>query len=164
MDGRVEFQDGALKRQLQEIGRRAEDLTPLMDMIGPRLRDAARNRIASTNVGPDGVPWPVSFRAKTEGGKTLLDTTDLSESLTWRASAREVEIGSNLIYAAIHQFGGDIVPVSAGALTFRLANGQMVTCGKVTIPARPYLGVSDEDEVILTDLALTYLAGEPDVD
>ena len=163
MDSRVEFQDGALKRQLQEIGRRAEDLTPLMDMIGSHLAGSAQGRIGGSNTAPDGTPWPPSLRARETGGRTLYDQGRLRDSITHRASAREVEIGSNLIYAAIHQFGGDIVPVSAGALTFRLANGQMVTCGKVTISARPYLGVSDEDEVILTDLALTYLAGEPDV-
>lgn len=163
MDGRVEFRDGDLKRRLREIGERAEDLTPLMEMIGSRLVEAAQNRIDDTNAGPDGVPWPQSLRVKEAGGKTLYDLGTLRNSITYRAQAREVEIGSNLIYAAIHQFGGDIVPRTAGALTFRLANGQMVTCGKVTIPARPYLGISAEDEASLTDVAAAWLLDAADV-
>lgn len=153
MEGRVDFRDGNLKRQLREIGERAEDLTPLMDMIGSQLVTSAQRRISDTNTGPDGIPWPQSLRAKEAGGKTLYAAGILRDSITYRAQAREVEVGSNLHYAAIHQFGGDIVPRIAGALTFRLANGQMVTCGKVTIPARPYLGISAEDEEILTDVA-----------
>lgn len=163
MEGRVEFRDGPVKAALHEIGQRAADLTPLMDMIGSHLVGAAQSRIGGSNVGPDGVPWPTSLRAAESGGRTLYDSGRLRDSITYRASAREVEIGSNLHYAAIHQFGGDIVPKSTGALTFRLANGQMVTCGKVTIPARPYLGISAEDETTLTDVALAYLAGDPDV-
>lgn len=39
----------------------------------------------------------------------------------------------------------------------------MVTCGKVTIPARPYLGISAEDEEILTDVAAAWLLDAADV-
>lgn len=160
MEGRIEFRDGALKDALHEIGQRAAELTPLMDMIGSQLVSSAQSRIGGSNIGPDGVPWPPSLRAREDGGRTLYDTGRLRESIVSAASAREVEVGSNLPYAGIHQFGGEIVPKVAGALSFRLANGQFVTCGKVTIPARPYLGISDEDQAQLTDVALAYLAGD----
>lgn len=45
---------------------------------------------------------------------------------TVQATDASVSIGSNRIYAAMHQYGG------------RTRFGQ--------IPARPYLGISDEDE------------------
>ncbi|MDO5604798.1 MAG: phage virion morphogenesis protein [Paracoccus sp. (in: a-proteobacteria)] len=57
-----------------------------------------------------------------------------------------VDIGTNLHYAAIHQFGGTIQPKAGGALTFMLATGQMILVGAVTMPARPYLGISTDDE------------------
>jgi len=50
-------------------------------------------------------------------------------SVSWKATARSVEVGTNKVYAAIHQFGGE-----AGRKSKR-----------VTIPARPYLLVQDED-------------------
>lgn len=42
-------------------------------------------------------------------------------------------------YARIHEEGGEIVPVKAQALHFRLPDGTFATVKKVTIPARPYL-------------------------
>lgn len=160
MEGRVEFRAEGLRQALQDAGERAEDLTPLMDAIGSHLVGAAQKRIDTTNVSPEGVAWPKSLRATLAGGgPTLYDTGRLRESITHAPSAREVEIGSNLIYAAIHQFGGDIVPKSAGALFFTLANGATVMAGKVTIPARPYLGISTEDETVIGDLVALQLTG-----
>lgn len=160
MDARVEFQAEGVKRALEEAGRQAEDLTPLMDKIGTRLRESARIRIRESNTSPDGVPWPKSFRVISgQGGKTLLDSGRLDESLTFRAGPREVAIGTHIHYAAIHQFGGEIVPKAAGALFFKLANGATVMAGKVTIPARPYLGISAEDETAIGDLVELQLTG-----
>ena len=50
------------------------------------------------------------------------------------------EIGTDMIYAAIHQFGG-------------LAGRGHV----VEIPARPYLGVRDEDWPEIKDAVLAFL-------
>ena len=52
--------------------------------------------------------------------------------------------GSNKIYAAIHQFGGVIVPVKAKALVFRIG-GKVIRCKRVVMPARPYLGMGHEE-------------------
>jgi phage gpG-like protein len=46
--------------------------------------------------------------------------------------------GSNLKYAAIHQYGGTIRPVRAKALRFKVG-GSFVTVKKVKIPERPYI-------------------------
>jgi phage gpG-like protein len=46
--------------------------------------------------------------------------------------------GSDLKYAAIHQYGGIIRPVRAMALRFKIG-GKFVTAKKVTMPARPYI-------------------------
>lgn len=58
----------------------------------------------------------------------LKDRGRLVRSIRRKALPEGVAVGTNLIYGAIHQFGG---PAGRGK--------------KVQIPARPYLGVSDED-------------------
>jgi phage gpG-like protein len=53
-------------------------------------------------------------------------------------------VGTNVIYAAIHQFGGTIRPKSKRALRFRMG-GRLFTLSKVSIPARPFLGLTPAD-------------------
>lgn len=66
-------------------------------------------------------------------------TGTLAKSITYRlTSDKSVEVGTNVTYAAIHEFGGTIVPVNASALHFKIAD-QWITTKKVTMPARPYL-------------------------
>lgn len=48
------------------------------------------------------------------------------------------EVGTNLIYAAIHEFGGVIRPINGPFLVFEI-DGQVIRARKVTIPARPYM-------------------------
>lgn len=50
-----------------------------------------------------------------------------------------VRVGTNVIYARIHEYGGVIRPVRAKALRFRTRDGTWVTTKKVVMPARPYL-------------------------
>ncbi|TRD18344.1 phage virion morphogenesis protein [Palleronia caenipelagi] len=160
MDARATFRDADLRRTLAGLLARGQDLTPLMDAIGARLEQSARDRIEDTNQSPDGVPWPKSFRVVVgQGGKTLFETGRLAASITHRATSRETEIGTNLISAGVHQFGATITPKSAGALQFKLADGTVVTAGKVTIPARPYLGISDADEAVIGDLTALFVEG-----
>lgn len=78
--------------------------------------------------GPDGTPWEPSQRAVAEGGKTLVDTGRLRGSIGYEASPAHVSVGSNVVYARIHQLGG------------QAGRGHAVT-----LPARPYLGISEED-------------------
>lgn len=139
--------EGALAAaRLSEMEAASSDLTPLMDNIGALMEQTTRDRIESTNVAPDGTPWPQSLRASEDGGPTLFDSGRLAASITHIAGRTSVEIGSNLIYAGTHQEGATIVPKSADVLSFRLPNGQFVQVDQVTIPARPFLGLSTEDE------------------
>ncbi|TEB09145.1 phage virion morphogenesis protein [Pelotomaculum propionicicum] len=63
-----------------------------------------------------------------ETAAILKDRGRLVRSIRSKARSDVVAVGTNLIYAAIHQFGG---PAGRGR--------------KVEIPARPYLGVSEAD-------------------
>jgi len=73
----------------------------------------------------------VRARKKMEDAKVLVRhgmAGGLMGSVTYVASAVDVVVGTNKVYAAIHQFGG------------KAGRGK-----KVEIPARPYLVVQDED-------------------
>jgi phage virion morphogenesis protein len=96
---------------------------------------------------PDGNAWaPLlpAYAAIKRGPGILRESGmrgGLQGSITFEAGHNTVTVGSNKIYAAIHQFGGKIVPKSAKALVFKLgAGGGVVRVQSVTIPARPYLG------------------------
>lgn len=154
---RVELDDLEAGAALRQLNVAAGDLSPLMDVLGAYLEQAARDRIEQTNRGPDGVPWPRSLRAEVSGGPTLFDSGRLAASLTHEAGRAQVRVGSNVIYAGIHQTGGEIRPVAAAALRFQLPTGEFVTAGSVNIPARPYLGVSSEDEEEMLALTLDWL-------
>jgi phage virion morphogenesis protein len=134
-----------------------DDATPLYDNIGAGLVISTQERF-ETESGPDGSPWPQSIRVKFEGGKTLSDTRRLVGSLTHEANASGVAVGTNVIYAAIHQVGGVIKAKTSKGLRFRAGgNGGWVTKQSVTIPARPFLGLDDEDEAMISDIAGDYL-------
>lgn len=121
----VDVDDRVVRDKLRELGRLAIPRRT-WNQIGQILVTSTVDRF-ERGVGPDGVPWRPSARASREGGVTLVDTARLRGSIAHRASADGVEVGTNVVYAAIHQFGS-----RAG--------------GKPrNIPARPYLGVDDDD-------------------
>lgn len=113
--------------------------------IGRSLRTSTLERFR-TETDPDGEAWIPSIRRR-EGSPrpTLTLSSRLRDSIATKATDHEVRIGTNVRYGAIHQFGGTIKPKSARALQFTLPNGRWVTAQSVTIPARPYLGVSADD-------------------
>ncbi len=55
------------------------------------------------------------------------------------ASALRAVVGTNKIYARIHEFGGTIKPVRARMLAWQ-TDGEWHFAKQVTIPPRPYLG------------------------
>ena len=88
-----------------------------------------RERLRETKEAPDGTPWAdwsEEYAATRHGGHSLLQNTgSLDDSLNEFQSGATGGVSTNLVYAAIHQFGGADV-------------------GK-DIPARPYLGLSDDE-------------------
>ena len=142
------------------------------DAIGAAMVAATQLRF-DRGVGPDGQPWLPSRRV-TEGGKrddgtwknrTLAKSGHLKGSLTHAVSGDQVAWGTNVIYAAIHQFGGEIVARIKSALRFFVPGDGEVFARKVRIPARPYLGANDDDldeiGAILGDFITAAIGGAP---
>ncbi|MCB0072832.1 MAG: HK97 gp10 family phage protein [Caldilineaceae bacterium] len=71
----------------------------------------------------------------------LIDSGRLRSSVGWlKLNDKTVVVGVfNLVYAAIHEFGGVIRAKGGGYLRFRTKDGQWHTVKEVTIPARPYV-------------------------
>ncbi len=65
-------------------------------------------------------------------------------SIVYQVSGDTVSIGSNRIYAIVYQFGAVIVPKNPKTLHFMLGR-HPVTMKRVTIPARPFLGIGPEE-------------------
>lgn len=145
---------------------------PIWHAIGQYGESSTRLRFAR-QVGPDGQRWKPSKRALKTGGQTLRLKGHLLASISYRASNRGAEWGSNRVYAGIHQFGGTINKLAfSSTLRLRTRRGgallrqkdhanlavfarkshkqaveRRYTVGAhaITMPARPFLGVNDED-------------------
>ncbi|MBN9243388.1 MAG: phage virion morphogenesis protein [Mesorhizobium sp.] len=136
--------DDALARLLEA----ASDLKPALKNIGVELERSTKERIAREE-SPDGSHFaPLNpLYAKTKKGPGILrgESGDLANIVWQLAGDDTVEVGTNAIYGAIHQFGGVIKARNAAALFFSMG-GESFTVDNVTIPARPFLGLSKQDE------------------
>jgi len=131
----------AAGRRLEAILERAGDFDAVLDEIGGAMVQSVQERFES-GTGPDGDRWKPSIRALAEGGQTLVDSGRLRDSITHAVEPGRAVIGSNLVYAAIHQLGGE-----AGRNR------------SVTLPARPYLGISPADEIEIGAILDDHLSG-----
>ena len=156
---------------------RIDDPIGLYRNIGEALLKSTQHRFETARAS-DGNPWPPSIRALVEGGQTLVNSGQLLASLHYNASASGLELGTNKEYAAIHQFGGTIAQGARSQVVhfkvhkrtgkqlkgFRKEKGaslaQKVAIGArtITIPARPFLGLDDDDEREITRIAGDWLA------
>lgn len=138
----------ALDGRLLAKARQLEDLTPLMDQIGQAMETTTHERFEGES-GPDGVPWQ---KSKKKTGKTLTEGGFLDDSITHKAGSDSVEIGTNKIYAGIHQFGGTIDLEGGNAFGLGLSFTR-----QITMPARPFLGIGGDDELTIGELAGDFL-------
>jgi phage virion morphogenesis protein len=131
-----------IERLARRIGKLASaQRGELLDAIGFEVENQTRRRISDEKRAPDGTPWPdwsPRYAQTRHGGHSLLQgEDDLLDSIQYLVRGDQVEVGSNLVYAAIHQFGGAEVGMP--------------------IPARPYLGVSPENEADILAVVEDYL-------
>jgi phage virion morphogenesis protein len=144
-----------------KVGAMAEagaDARPLMADIGASLLVSTQSRFERQR-DPEGHAWPelapATLFARGKKGKTkkkrkavianakiLRDTARLFRSLTYQASNTATEVGSNVIYARIHQDGG------------KAGRGR-----NVDIPQREYLGLSDDDKAMMERKTDAWLGG-----
>ena len=170
----VEIQDEQVRAALKALAARVQNMQPVLQAIGEDIVERTKHRF-DTSTGPDGVAWKPnsaatldmlaarlgkSYRkksgdlnskgeARVAGKKPLIgESGDLRRQIVARADAHAVTIHSTPVYAAIQQFGG------------KTGRGR-----KVTIPARPFLPVRQDETIYPQEQALilqelnAYLAG-----
>lgn len=166
---------GEAFRVLDGVARRATNPLLLWKNVGEQLLANVQERFL-TGTGPDGAVWPQSLRARMEGGRTLTDSARLMQSLSpnYSGSVNATEdgveigtsvtaLGTNVLYAAVHQFGATITAKTSKGLRFKVGRGRdakWATKQSVTIPARPFLGIDREDEQDIIAIATDWLSGE----
>lgn len=168
---RIVVVDAVVMSELSRLEQR--DRSDAMHAIGGYLVTATQQRFEREQ-GPDGRPWQqLSPRtANKRIGKTrrgydhiLRVKNRLYSSVTYRAAADSLAVGTNVAYAAIQHEGGVIKqPARRQTIHQRydpksdtldqrfvkrsrsnFARDVDVKAHEITIPPRPYLGISDED-------------------
>lgn len=137
----VNVDDREVKGLFNNLQKKMGDLTSVMQDIGEIVR---RSIIKNFDAGGRPKPWAKSKRAGSSGGTTLTDTARLKKSFTVNAKKNRVAVGTNVKYAAIHQFGGIIRAKNKPYLKFNIG-GRWAQKKEVTISARPFMLVQGED-------------------
>jgi phage virion morphogenesis protein len=146
----------AVAQRLKAVAAKLSAPADLYGEIGDALVVSTQNRFETGNT-PEGSPWPASIRAMLTGGRTLRDSGRLANSMTREADGSGVAIGTNVIYAAVHQFGAVIRAKNKKYLAFKIG-GKTVLKQQVRIPARPFLGLSKADETEIAQISEDFLA------
>jgi len=148
------------------------DPTRVREAVGELLLDSAQNRIMAGGPAPDGQPWePLSpaYLLTKKGPGILRESNKLMNKLRWQPTEDGIVIGSDRPYAAIHQLGGVIKKKARdGTVRLRKVGGRTQFAKKshknartlsvrfgehtIHIPARPYLGVSEQDKADVVDV------------
>jgi len=90
---------------LERLVHTGQDMSPVMRVIAQELEQQTEKNFAA-----EGRPkWlGIKPRKGREGGHILQDTGQLAASITTSHDASSATVGSNKVYAAIHQLGGEI--------------------------------------------------------
>lgn len=132
---------------LSDINKRGVNLA-----LAESVRTSTRERFKEEK-SPEGRRWEKSIRASQEGGVTLTKSAGMKNSIKSTSDNSGFAVGTNKIYAKTHQFGekGRKITIKAKTskgLIFKIGDQwirkRQVTV-KVKIPARPFLGLSEED-------------------
>lgn len=127
----------AINDYITGLARALGDTRPLLEAVGAVAESQTRRRLGEDKEGPDGEAWPEwserYARTRHRGHRLLENEGDLLDSIHYVAGPDTAEVGSGLVYAAIHQFGGE-------------------EAGQPALPARPFLGVGAPDAVELLDV------------
>jgi phage gpG-like protein len=136
---RIEIDDREVRRALEELRRRASNMTQAMHAIGQGLAEGSRERILDGRdwTGQPFAPNSPATLARKKGEKPLIDSKSFVRSrLHYQADADSVEVGSSAVQAAVLQFGAR-----------RGQFGSTRRGGKIPwgdIPARRYLPVTED--------------------
>ena len=156
----IDYNDQDLQERLRAMLERTRDFTLVMKAWG----SIGRSSVVETF--EDG-GRPVRWTPAKDGGRTLYRrglAGGLAGSVNYEAAKDHVVLGTNKVYAAIHQFGGKtrpsvIRPVRAKALKTPFGFFKKVVHPGSDIPARPFLVLQEEDLTEMRETLKDYVLG-----
>lgn len=162
---KIEINDAAITAALAELAAKLTDMTPIMQDIGEGLTASTKDRFAK-GVAPDGTAWaknsPVTL-ARKKDTRPLFGSTPagaaLHSQIFYEAGQDYVEVGSNKVYAAVQQFGAEKGAFGAFIGKDKLGRDHFHSIPWGDIPARPFLGVSEDDETEILESIRGALSG-----
>jgi len=176
----VTVDQNQIGKALYELTERMGDLTTPLNDIAEYLHQSTDNRFRQ-QVAPDGSPWaPLapSTLARKKSGRILREAGTLQDTLRHSVSNNELSFGTNRPYGAIHQFGGKIEHAarsqqvyfrqgSDGSVGNRFVKKRQSNFTSwaireshtAEVAARPYLGLSTDDEYEIFLIVSEYLLG-----
>ena len=174
----IELTDRSGLDYLHALVGRAQDMRPVLLEIGEDMAESTKQRFSSTSA-PDGTAWAPNsaltlaryssnFARKKDGSLTKSSATKLAGKKPGTGETRmlattinyqvqgtdSVGIGSPMVYAGTFHYGAKSGEFGFGIYATR--NGSFpIPWGD--IPARPFLGASDEDQTNIVRLVRSYL-------
>lgn len=138
-----------LKAKLARVKAIGLDPEPLLDIAGAYLVGSVQQHFHEGR-SPAGFAWPVSWRAREQGGTTMIDKGALVSSIRHETTPNQVEVGvdgasQSSKFAYVLHYGAVITPKRGPFLVFTGPDGHKRFARKVTIPARPFLGINASD-------------------
>ncbi len=109
-------EDKGVKLMLSGLSKATEDMSAFWETAGSFMVRS----IANTFRMGGNPKWSASGRASAEGGRTLLLSNRLRNSIAFNAGRGDVFIGTNVGYARLQNEGGIVKPVKAKALAIPL--------------------------------------------
>lgn len=185
---KIEINDGKIRQALQKLAKKTGNLAPVMRALAAKLMSITEENFHTegARLGKKWAPLKPStqrWRDKTGyTGKMLQVKRKLLNSISSRADDDSAIVGTNLVYARVHQFGIDD-SVSVRAFSRKDSSKNIYRKRKdgkgytktldasgigyvkahrrnMKIPARPFLELNDSDKNNLTETILDYLKKE----
>jgi len=155
----ITVQDEAISAALTRLMAAVSDMRPAMNDIGQALVISSKARI-DQGVTPEGAAFaalsPTTLAAYANAKPPKVSRGPLKQSGMMQSQifhsygSDHAEVSSNAIQAAVMQFG------AARGQFGTTSRGGSIPWGN--IPARPFLGVSDEDRVMIHDIVEEWLS------
>lgn len=143
---RIEGDTRAMLRKIRSFSE--VDKKSINAALAEGVRESTLERFKQSK-DPNGKKWKTSIRASSENGKTLIQSSQLRNSIKSVSDATGFAVGTNAKHAATHQFGepGRTIRARKKKALHFMVDGKWVYKKQVRIriPARPFLGLSDED-------------------
>ena len=141
----IQVESAGLERLAKRLAAIADAAarSSLLESVAAEIESQTHRRIRSGGPAPDGAawaPWSAAYARTRQAKSKLFSQGDLDDSIQALVTGEEAEVGTNLVYGAIHQFGGG----EAG----------------IAIPARPYLGLSASEAADIDAIVDDWLEGQ----